>query len=70
MPKSARMAFVQADVSTLPFHGLGAAYILDIGCFHAVHPDFRRDAYAAQVTGNLAPGGYYQLYAFDRIGHP
>ena len=62
----ARMAFVQADVSTLPFHGLDAAYILDIGCFHAVHPD-RRDAYAAQVIDNLAPGGYYQLYAFDRI---
>lgn len=55
---------VQASVTQLPFSNLGARYILDIGCFHTIHPDARA-AYAAGVMGNLAPGGYYQLYAFD-----
>jgi SAM-dependent methyltransferase len=62
----ARLGFVQSDVSALPFTQLDAGYILDIGCFHGVHPD-RRDAYAAQVVDNLAPGGYYHLFAFDRV---
>lgn len=64
-----RLEFVQADVSLLPFSGLGACYILDIGCFHGVHPA-RRDAYVAGVAANLAVGGYYHLFAFDRVDDP
>ena len=59
-----RMAFVQASVSDLPFTGLGACYILDIGCFHTVPLEERRH-YAQGVIDNLASGGYYHLYGFD-----
>ena len=45
--------------------GAGAAYILDVGCFHGVRPS-ERDSYVAGIVANLRPGGYYQLYAFDR----
>jgi len=61
-----RAAFVLGDVTALPFHGLGAAYILDLGCLHGIPPE-ARPAYAAGVVANLAPGGYYHLYAFDRV---
>lgn len=64
-----RTAFVQADVSALPFSGLDAGYVLDIGCFHGVHPS-RRDAYVEQVRTNLRTCGYYHLFAFDRIVDP
>ena len=57
---------VQADVCKLPFQNIGASYILDIGCLHRISTDLRRD-YAAGVVANLRPGGYYQLFAFDRM---
>lgn len=57
--------FIQADVARLPFAGLGANYILDIGCLHGL-PLELRPAYAAGVKANLAPGGFYHLYCFDR----
>lgn len=62
---TARTHFVQADVTRLPMTGAGAAYILDVGCFHGVRPD-HRDNYGAGIVANLRPGGYYHLYAFDR----
>jgi SAM-dependent methyltransferase len=60
-------AFVCADVCLLPFRGLQATYILDVGCFHSL-PDEVRTHYVRSVIDNLALGGYYQLYAFDRPG--
>lgn len=60
-----RAHFVQADVTRLPMAGANASYILDVGCFHGVHPDSRQ-AYVDGIADNLRPGGYYQLYAFDR----
>lgn len=62
---AARAHFVQADVTCLPLTGAGAAYILDVGCFHGVRYA-ERDSYVAGIVANLHPGGYYQLYAFDR----
>jgi SAM-dependent methyltransferase len=56
--------FVCADVCRLPFRNLNAAYILDIGCLHAL-PRAVRPYYVEGVIANLAPGGYYHLYAFD-----
>lgn len=56
--------FVIADVCLLPFHNLNAAYILDIGCLHSI-PSPQRSHYVQSVVANLAPGGYYHLYAFD-----
>lgn len=61
-----RVRFVLGDVIDLPFRGMGANYVLDIGCLHGIQPGARA-AYAAGVIANLAPGGYYQLYAFDRV---
>ena len=58
------MHWVQADVSCLPFQQANAVYMLDIGCLHGLPPALR-PGYAAGVKANLAPGGYYQLYAFD-----
>jgi SAM-dependent methyltransferase len=60
------LAFVQADVARLPFYGLSANYILDIGCFHAV-PQEDRTLYARGVVNNLRQGGHYHLYAADRV---
>lgn len=59
-----RIHLVQGSVTHVPLHGLNARYVLDIGCLHTVLPDQRSD-YARGVIDNLAPGGYYQLYAFD-----
>lgn len=56
--------FVVADVCLLPFHNLNATYILDIGCLHSI-PSLLRSHYVKSVIANLAPGGYYHLYAFD-----
>ena len=65
-PHLARRAeFVCADVCSLPFAGIDAAYILDVGCLHSL-PSSLRPYYAAGVAANLAPGGYYHLYAFDQ----
>lgn len=61
----ARVQLVQADVARLPLDRTDACYVLDIGCLHAV-PPASRPGYAAGVIANLAAGGYYQLYAFDR----
>lgn len=66
-PSLAGAYLVQADVSSLPFRHVGAAYVLDIGCLHGLPPE-RRPRYAAGVAANLEPGGYYHLFAFDRIG--
>lgn len=59
-------ALVQADVSQLPFRGANASYLLDIGCFHGLFAE-QRQGYVAGVVENLAVGGYFHLYAFDRV---
>jgi len=65
-PIRQRLHFAQADGSCLPFAALNALYVLDIGCFHAI-PAATRFDYANGVIGNLAPGGYFHLYAFDLV---
>jgi SAM-dependent methyltransferase len=64
-----RAHLIQADVTALPLAAAGAAYILDLGCSHGLPPELR-DRYAAGITANLRPGGYYHLYAFDYVPHP
>ena len=59
-----RIHLIQGSVTQLPLINLGARYVLDIGCFHAIPPSLRVN-YAACVITNLAPGGFYHLYAFD-----
>jgi SAM-dependent methyltransferase len=61
-----RIQLVQADVARLPLHNAGAAYILDIGCLHSLPPPLRLD-YAAGAIDNLTLGGFYHLFAFDRV---
>jgi SAM-dependent methyltransferase len=61
-----RIGLIQADVSRLPIRSANAVYILDIGCLHGLLPPLRED-YAHGVIQNLSPGGYYQLFAFDRL---
>lgn len=61
-----RIRLLLGDVTDLPVRGLGASYVLDVGCLHGV-PLAGRAGYAAGVLANLAPGGYYHLYAFDRL---
>jgi SAM-dependent methyltransferase len=56
--------FLCSDVCLLPFSGLNATYILDVGCFHSL-PRNIRDLYVNSVVSNLAIGGYYHLFAFD-----
>ncbi len=65
LPVQQRLHFVQADVSRLPFTRSHAVYIVDIGCFHALPANARFD-YANGIFENLAPGGHFHLYAFDR----
>jgi SAM-dependent methyltransferase len=60
---------IQADVTQLPLHQAGAAYVLDLGCSHGLPPRLR-PAYAREIIANLAPGGYYHLYAFDYVERP
>jgi SAM-dependent methyltransferase len=60
-----KISFAQADVACLPLCGALASYILDIGCLHALPSDARNN-YVHGVLENLAPGGYYHLFAFDR----
>ncbi len=60
-----RAFFVQADVTRLPLAAADADYILDVGCFHGVHPG-ERPAYVNCILDNLRVGGYYHIYAFDR----
>ncbi len=59
-----RISLVQADVTRLPFAPIDAHYILDIGCFHGLAEE-ERARYVAGVIEQLAPGGYYHLFAFD-----
>jgi SAM-dependent methyltransferase len=61
-----RIQLLQADVTRLPIRPRQANYILDIGCLHGL-PQDRRYSYAQGVIDNLAPGGYYQLFAFDLL---
>ena len=61
--------FVQADVTMLPLLNIAANYVLDLGCSHGLSPQVRA-AYAQGIIANLAPGGYYHLYAFDYIARP
>jgi len=55
---------VCSDVCLLPFSGLNAIYILDIGCLHSM-PRPLRSLYAQGVVANIAPAGFYHLFAFD-----
>ena len=64
-----RCRFLLGDVTCLPVTGLNANYILDVGCLHGLPPEARR-GYVEGVIANLTPGGYYHLYAFDRIPPP
>lgn len=66
LPVQQRVHLAQADVSRLPFTNAGSIYMLDIGCFHAIPSNARLD-YANGVVENLAPGGYFHLYAFDKL---
>lgn len=66
---AARCRFLLGDVTRLPFAGLDAQYILDVGCLHGL-PLEARPGYVQGVVANLAPGGYYHLYAFDRVPPP
>jgi len=59
-----RINLVCSDVCRLPFNELNAAYVLDIGCLHTL-PLTMRPLYAHSVFDNLAPGGFYHLFAFD-----
>jgi SAM-dependent methyltransferase len=60
------MQFIQSDVTCLPIKAANAIYILDIGCLHGL-PLWRRPDYVQGVIDNLAPGGYYHLFAFDLL---
>jgi SAM-dependent methyltransferase len=62
----ARVSLIQADVSMLPISAAGAIYALDIGCFHGLN-DTLRPYYTKCIGNNLRRGGYYHLYAFDRL---
>lgn len=64
--RHSRIGLVQASVTALPFDNIDPIYVLDIGCFHTIHPDLRA-AYAKDVSALLAPGGYFHLYGFDWI---
>jgi SAM-dependent methyltransferase len=59
-----RIHLVCSDVCRLPLTHLNAAYVLDVGCLHTVPPTLRPE-YARSVFDNMAPGGYYHLFAFD-----
>lgn len=61
-----RIHLLAGDVTCLPFIGLDAVYVLDVGCFHGL-PLENRPAYVRGVVNNLGPDGYYHLYAFDRV---
>lgn len=59
-----RVNVLLADVTRLPLSGLGAHYVLDVGCLHGV-PVESRAGYIEGVLANIAPGGYYHLFGFD-----
>jgi SAM-dependent methyltransferase len=65
-PLQAQAHLFLADVSRLPLANAEAVYALDIGCYHTL-PSAARRGYANEVARNLRCGGYYQLYAFDRV---
>jgi SAM-dependent methyltransferase len=57
--------FVKGDVTRLGDLDLGPGFdlLLDLGCFHSL-PEERRDAYAAGVSTQAAPGGTFMLFGF------
>jgi SAM-dependent methyltransferase len=61
-----RIQLIQSDATRLPIQVAKASYVLDIGCLHGV-PLARRPDYVQGVIHNLAPGGYYHLFAFDLL---
>ncbi len=61
-----RAALLQGDAARLPLRNAGASYILDIGCLHSL-PLAQRELYARSVIDNLHDGGFYHLFAFDRV---
>lgn len=61
-----RVSLIQADVSLLPIYAASAVYALDIGCFHGL-PEIARHGYTKCIADNLKSGGFYHLYAFDRL---
>lgn len=63
---SARIHLTQSDVARPPMRGIGARYVLDIGCLHTV-PRSERASYASAVVENMACGGYYHLYGHARV---
>ena len=64
LPPPRRMVVTQASVDHLPVASGSAGYVLDVGCLHSVDVDTRFD-YAKELVRILAPGGFYQLYAFE-----
>ncbi|MBP8110606.1 MAG: class I SAM-dependent methyltransferase [Caldilineaceae bacterium] len=68
-PLPATVHLIQSSVGRLPVRGMQAVYVLDVGCLHSLSAETRFD-YAKEIVDNLAPGGYYQLYAFDREETP
>jgi SAM-dependent methyltransferase len=64
-----QVSFVQANVALLPLLHANAIYILDVGCLHGLPPATRYD-YAKGIVANLAPGGYFHLFAFDHVPDP
>ncbi len=68
-PLPGSVHLIQSSVAQLPVQGMLAVYALDVGCLHSLPPE-TRFGYAKEIVSNLAPGGYYQLYAFDREDTP
>ena len=54
--------FCLADVTDLGFLRVCASFALDVGCFHAIHPD-RRSLYIESLAARLLPGALFLLYA-------
>ncbi len=55
--------FHVADVSRLEFLTAPFAFVLDIGCFHAIEPTARA-RYVAGIARLTQPGSQFMLYAF------
>jgi SAM-dependent methyltransferase len=54
--------FCLADVADLGLLRVRASFALDVGCFHAIHPD-RRSVYIESLAARLLPGAFFLLYA-------
>jgi cyclopropane fatty-acyl-phospholipid synthase-like methyltransferase len=59
----AKIHFIQGDVAE--FNGVDEAFdlILDIGCFHAIHPE-SKSKYAGNIRKHLQPNGTFLLYTW------